>query len=104
MDVPKAPALLGRFFGSAAAADAANLATLPELLGPTETAETRRKFAAAAFKAFKEAQGQDGLAKAAGEAGLKVGELLGKQEFDPEDLPSVEEWVKAEGLTGAVPL
>jgi len=99
LDVPKAPELLGRVIGGAAAKGALPLTDLPSLLAKCEGAEPKRKLAAAAFKAVK-AEGGDLAALA---AGVAAGSFLGADEFDG-DLPSVEEWLKAEGLAGAVPV
>ena len=105
LDVPKAPELLGRFVGAAAAACSSSggggsfsLAALGELLEGAEGAEAKRGFGAAAFKAYAAAAGgQDKLAEAVKAAGLKGDALFAADEFDG-DLPSVADWLKAEGF------
>lgn len=100
MDAPKGPAILGAFFGGAAAAGGLELAQLPTLLEGCELGDARRKFAGAALKALKEAQGEAGAAAAVAAAGLKASPLLDPQEFDEPETPSTAEWLKAEGLAG----
>jgi hypothetical protein len=107
LDVPKAPELLGRFVGGAAAACSSSssggsfsLASLGPLLEGAEGAEAKRAFAVATFKAYAAAGGgQEKLAEALGSAGLKAEALFAADEFDG-DLPSVADWLKAEGYAG----
>ena len=101
LDVPKAPELLGRVLGGAAAKGVLALSDLPELLAKCEGAEPKRKLSAAAFKAAQ-AEGGDVAALCAA-AGVRAGAFLAADEFDG-DLPSVEDWLKAEGLAGKVPV
>lgn len=104
LDVPKAPELLGRLVGGAAAACSSSgsggsfsLAALGPLLEGAEGAEAKRAFGAATFKAYAAAAGgQQKLAEAVGAAGLKGEALFAADEFDGE-LPSVADWLKAEG-------
>lgn len=104
LDVPKAPELLGRLVGGAAAACSSSgsggsfsLAALGPLLEGAEGAEGKRAFGAATFKAYAAAAGgQQKLAEAVGAAGLKGEALFAADEFDG-DLPSVADWLKAEG-------
>ena len=100
LDVPKAPQILGTVWGQCAAEGVVPLGQMGELLADEEGAEAKRKFAAAAFAAVK-AAGEGKLKELAG--GVKVGELLKAGEFDG-DLPSVEDWLKSEGLSGVVAL
>lgn len=103
LDVPKAPQLLGRLFGAAAAAGALPLSQLPVLLADVESAEPKRTFGAAAFKAAAAGLGgEEKLAAAYEAAGVKAGEVFKADEFDG-DLPSVEDWLK-EIECSAVPL
>jgi translation initiation factor 4G len=101
LDVPKAPQILGKVWGQCAAEGVVPLGQMEELLADEEGAEAKRKFAAAAFGALKTAGGEGKLKELAG--GLKVGELLKAGEFDG-DLPTVEDWLKKEGLAGMVGL
>lgn len=101
MDIPKAPGVLGRAVGMAAAEGLVPLTVLSELLEGTEGAEGKRKLAAAAFKAVSAAGGEGKLKELA--AGVPVADLLKADEFDG-DLPSVADWAKKEGLAGALKL
>jgi hypothetical protein len=97
LDIPKAPELLGRVIGGTVAKGVLPLADLPQLLSKCEGAEPKRKLSAAAFKAVT-AEGGD-LAALCAAGGVKAGEFLTADELDG-DLPSVEEWLKAEGISG----
>jgi translation initiation factor 4G len=99
LDIPKAPELLGRVLGGAAAKGALPLSALPELLAGTEGAEAKRKLAGAAFKAVAADGGEARLAELCAAGGVAAGAFLAADEFDG-DLPGVEEWLKAEGITG----
>jgi hypothetical protein len=83
--------------GGAAAKGVLPLSDLPQLLAKCEGAEPKRKLAGAAFKAVA-AEGGD-LAALCAAGGVKAGEFLAADEFDG-DLPSVDAWLKAEGITG----
>ncbi|KIZ04763.1 Eukaryotic initiation factor iso-4F subunit p82-34 [Monoraphidium neglectum] len=103
LDIPKAPELLGRVVGAAAAKGALALSELPQLLSKCEGAEPKRKLAGAAFRAAAAEGGGDAkLAQLCAAAGIRAGEFLKADEFDG-DLPSVEDWLKSEGLS-AVPI
>jgi hypothetical protein len=103
--VPKAPELLGRFVANSAAACSSSgsggsfsLAALNPLLEGAEGAEGKRAFGAAVFKAYAAAAGgDDKLAEAVKVAGLKGDALFTADEFDG-DLPSVADWLKADGF------
>jgi hypothetical protein len=105
LDIPKAPELLGRFVGSAAAACSSSgsggtfsLAALSQLLEGAEGAEAKRAFGSATFTAYAAAAGgKDQLAEAVKASGLKGDALFAADEFDG-DLPSVADWLKAEGF------
>jgi hypothetical protein len=105
LDVPKAPELLGTFVGQSAAACSSSgsggsfsLAAINDLLEGAEGAEAKRAFGAATFKAYAAAAGgQEKLAEAVKGAGLKGDALFAADEFDG-DLPSVADWLKAEGF------
>ncbi|KAG2498818.1 hypothetical protein HYH03_003011 [Edaphochlamys debaryana] len=104
MDVPKAPLLLGRFYGSCVSRGIAGLDLLPQLMEGDASVEPKRKFSGAAFKTLRAAKGDAGLGDLCKEAGLAAGGFL---EADPEfdkDEPKLEEWLKAEGLAGIVPV
>lgn len=97
---------MGRFVGSAAAACSSSgaggsfdLAALSPLLEGAEGAEAKRAFGATVFKAYAEGTGgsNDKLAEAVKAAGLKGEALFAADEFDG-DLPSVADWLKAEGF------
>mmetsp|Transcript_38895 Transcript_38895/g.86508 ORF Transcript_38895/g.86508 Transcript_38895/m.86508 type:complete len:781 (+) Transcript_38895:79-2421(+) len=104
LDVPKAPALLGHAVGSAVAAGILTIDALPQLLEGDYGAEPKRNLAAAAFKQVKAKLGEGKLKELCTAGGVKAGSFL---EADPQldgDLPSTEDFLKAEGLAGAVPL
>jgi translation initiation factor 4G len=101
MDIPKAPGVLGRAVGMAAAEGLVPLNVLSELLEGTEGAEGKRKLLAAAFKAVTAAGGEAELKELAAE--VPVAELAKADEFDG-DLPSVADWAKKEGFAGALKL
>ncbi|EFJ50942.1 eukaryotic translation initiation factor 4 [Volvox carteri f. nagariensis] len=104
MDVPKAPQLLGRFYGSCVSRNIASLDLLPQLMEGDASVEPKRRFSGAAFKVLRSAKGDQGLAKMCGDVGLAAGTFL---EADPEfdrDEPSLANWLKAERLAGIVPV
>ncbi|GLC43129.1 Eukaryotic translation initiation factor 4 gamma 1 [Pleodorina starrii] len=104
MDVPKAPLLLGRFYGSCVSRNIASLDLLPQLMEGDASVEPKRRFSGAAFKVLRSAKGDQGLAKLCGEVGLTAGTFLAADpEFD-RDEPAIEDWLKAEGLAGIVPV
>lgn len=104
MDFPKAPQQLGHFVGLAISSGALELGDLSPLLEGDASAEPKRNFGAAAFKAVKAAQGSDDkLAAACQAAGVKANALFMADPQMDQGLPSVEEWLKQEGLA-AVPL
>jgi translation initiation factor 4G len=59
LDVPRAPELLGRLFGAAAAAGRLPLSSMVSLLEKTEGAEAKRGFGAVALKAVAAGAGGD---------------------------------------------
>ncbi|GFR43879.1 hypothetical protein Agub_g5008 [Astrephomene gubernaculifera] len=104
MDVPKAPQLLGRFYGSCVSRGIASLDLLPQLMEGDASVEPKRRFSGAAFKVLRTAKGDQGLSKLCAEVGLAAGAFLAADpEFDQGE-PAVEEWLKAEGLAGIVPV
>ncbi len=105
MDVPKAPALLGRFFGSCVSRSIASLELLPQLMEGDASVGPKRTFSAAAFKAIRGAKGGDeALKKMCADVSLAAGSFLAADpEFD-RDEPALEEWLNSEGLTGIVPV
>ncbi|KAG2438700.1 hypothetical protein HXX76_005246 [Chlamydomonas incerta] len=104
MDVPKAPQLLGRFYGSCVSRNIASLDLLPQLMEGDASVEPKRRFSGAAFKVLRGAKGDAELTKLCSEVGLTASTFLSADpEFD-KDEPALEEWLKSEGLTGLVPL
>lgn len=104
MDVPKAPQLLGRFYGSCVSRNIASLDLLPQLMEGDASVEPKRRFSGAAFKVLRGAKGDAGLTSLCSEVGLTASTFLtADPEFD-KDEPALEEWLKSEGLTGLVPL
>ena len=104
MDVPKAPQLLGRFFGLCIARDILGLDLLPQLMEGEGAVEPKRRFSAAAFKVVKAAKGDAGLTQACTDASITVAAFLtGDPEFDAEE-PPLDKWLESEGLAGLIPL
>ncbi|KXZ53095.1 hypothetical protein GPECTOR_8g86 [Gonium pectorale] len=104
MDVPKAPQLLGRFYGSCVSRNIASLDLLPQLMEGDASVEPKRRFSAAAFKVLRTAKGDQGLADLCKEVGLAAGTFLSADpEFD-KDEPALDAWLKTEGLAGIVPV
>ncbi|PNH12771.1 Eukaryotic initiation factor iso-4F subunit p82-34 [Tetrabaena socialis] len=104
MDIPKAPQLLGRFYGSCVCRSIASLDLLPQLMEGDASVEPKRRFSGSAFKAIRAAKGDPGLASLCKDVGLAAGSFLASDpEFD-KDEPALEAWLKAEGLTGIVPV
>ncbi|KAG2453432.1 hypothetical protein HYH02_001655 [Chlamydomonas schloesseri] len=104
MDVPKAPQLLGRFYGSCVSRNIASLDLLPQLMEGDASVEPKRRFSGAAFKVLRGAKGDAGLAKLCSEVSLTASTFLNADpEFD-KDEPALEAWLKSEGLAGLVPL
>ncbi|GIL98523.1 hypothetical protein Vretimale_3893, partial [Volvox reticuliferus] len=104
MDVPKAPLLLGRFYGSCVSRNIASLDLLPQLMEGDASVGPKRRFSSAAFKVLRSVKGDQGLAKLCNEVGLAAGAFLAEDpEFD-QDEPALAAWLKAEGLAGIVPV
>ncbi|GLI58622.1 hypothetical protein VaNZ11_000357 [Volvox africanus] len=104
MDVPKAPLLLGRFYGSCVSRNIASLDLLPQLMEGDASVSPKRRFSSSAFKVLRDAKGDQGLAKLCNEVGLAAGTFLAEDpEFD-QDEPALAEWLKTEGLAGVVPV
>lgn len=103
LDAPKAPALLGRFYGLAVQNGALALSTLASLIEGDYGVEYKRKFAAAALQFVKEQRGESALAELCTAADIHADELFkADPEFDA-DACSVAEFLDQEGLK-AVPL
>lgn len=106
MDFPKAPQQLGGFVGSAVNAGVVGLDVLTPLMEGDSSAEPKRTFGAACLKSVLAAKmGGDAAALGAActDAGLHADVVFAA---DPEldvGLPSVSDWLAAEGLA-AVPL
>jgi translation initiation factor 4G len=102
LDVPRAPDLLGAFAGACAAAGVAGVgfADFAAMLEKVESAGPRRRFVASALKAAKGGElggGKKGDVAALAPASAGLGKLLEADELDGE-LPSVADFMKAEGL------
>ncbi len=103
MDVPKAPQLLGRFYGSCVSRNIASLDLLPQLMEGDSSVGPKRRFSGAAFNVLR-AKGDQGLAKLCADVGLAAGAFLqADPEFD-QDEPPLADWLTAEGLAGLVPV
>lgn len=104
MDVPKAPQLLGRFYGSCVSRNIASLDLLPQLMEGDASVEPKRRFSTAAFKVLRSVKGDQAVAKLCNEVGLTASTFLSADpEFD-KDEPALADWLKAEGLAGIVPV
>lgn len=98
MDVPLSPMILGAALAATMATGALPLASLEGLLEGVESAEPKRKLAAALLPRLGAELGQDGAAAMIKDAGVSVGVLLdADKELDP-GLPSVFDWAKFNGL------
>eukprot|EP00884_Botryococcus_braunii_P007223 jgi/Botrbrau1/16501/Bobra.0142s0095.1 len=104
LDVPKAPKLLGSLLGHCLLEGALSADVLPDLCKPIEEGEPRRALIGVALKYVKGKAGEGKLAALAKEADIHASAFLeADPEIDPPDLPSVEDWLKEEGLQ-AVPV
>ncbi len=103
LDVPSAPAVLGRALGGAAAAGLLSLAPVAEQAAGVESAEPRRAFVAAALRAVQAAGGDEAMLEAVAEGGVDVGKLFAHEEEFEGHLPPAAAFAEAEGL-GALKL
>lgn len=100
LDVPKAPALLGQFYGAAVQAGILSLDTLPSLLEGEYGVGPKRDFTAAALKLVAKKAGDAGMVAAVKAASIDLPEVLkADPEFDQDALP-LADWAKVNGLVG----
>lgn len=103
VDYPKAPKLVGDFLGAAVGEGALRLNCLSDACEKLEYCSQRREFAGAVFKAAQGKLGDQGLSHQCREETVSASVLLEATE-DDGPMPSVEQWVKENGLAGIVPL
>lgn len=103
MDVPKAPLLLGRFFGNCISRDILGLDLLPQLMESEGSVEPKRRFSGAAFKTVRTAKGDAGLTKLCADADIKAAAFLTADPELDKGEPALEAWLASEGLAGLVP-
>jgi len=100
LDIPLAPKLIGMFLSSAMVEGVLGMDTLRDACNGNEdtSGETKRALSLEVFSDLK-TKGAD-LAKLAADAGVKGSEFLAADpELDPPDLPSVEDWLSANGCS-----
>jgi len=97
MDYPVAPKAVGYLYGQAVLGEVVELKDLPEALKEVEEVELKRKFTASCVKAIEAKEGEEKAQTLCKDAKLSAAMF----EADPEidfDQPSVEDFLKAEGL------
>lgn len=90
--------------GSAALQGILALDALPQLLEGDYGVEPKREFACAAFTRVQQQAGADGLAEMCTKAGVHAGAFLGADATLDPDAPSIEDFLKQQGLAGIVPV
>ena len=95
---------MGRFVGRAIQQDVLSADVLPQLLAGDYGTEPKRAFAGAAFAQAKATLGDAPLHALCTAAGVTASKFLQPDADLDAGMCSVEEWLKAEGLTAAVPL
>ena len=101
MDIPLAPKLIGMFLSSAMVEGVLGMDALRDACNGNEdtSGETKRALSLETLKDLV-SRGAD-LAKLAADAGIKGSDFLSADpELDPPDLPSVQEWLSANGFDG----
>lgn len=104
LDVPKAPKLLGGALGAAVLNGVLPIDAMPRLLDGESAIEPKREFAAEAFKRVAAGEDAAKLRARCEDAGVAAAAFLTADELDGPDVPSVEDWLKSEGLVDAVPM
>ncbi|KAG1679450.1 hypothetical protein FOA52_007742 [Chlamydomonas sp. UWO 241] len=99
LDVPKAPKLLGSAFGAAVVGGALGLDAMQRLLEGDSGVESKREFAAEAFKKVLASAGADGLKAQCAAAGVAAGAYLAADELDGPECLAVDAWLSAAGLS-----
>ncbi|GMH35151.1 hypothetical protein BSKO_03019 [Bryopsis sp. KO-2023] len=104
LDIPKSPDLCGLLLGCCIHKGVVGMEALPALCEPIMGGEVRRAFSAAVFQTVQEKGGGGLLEKSCKAANIKASSFLQpKANWDPPDLPSVEDFLNKKGF-GVVPL
>ena len=101
LDVPKAAGRLGALVGSLLASGLLRASRVPEFLAEVESAAPKRDLLLRAARAVRTEKGDEGLEKLR-EEGFKAAEVAAAADYEKDDMPSAEAFLKESGLSALI--